>query len=176
VSFRSAEATAKATLDEQLGNAIVNVREVMDNLSPMEIEHIGLRDAIESCLERGARRSSYKLRFRSEVPAEALNRLSKIEQLLLYRLVQETVNNICKHAGAKTVVAEIASKESALVVSIMDDGIGIDPELFAKESRGMRYMRQRANLIRGTVAWKAGEHGKGVTVEIKVFQEDVEKS
>jgi signal transduction histidine kinase len=155
-------------LDEQLSKVMTGIRRVMDNLCPLEIEHIGLQDAVEACLERGAELSGYSLRFRSKVDKQAIERLSKIEQLLLFRLVQETVNNICKHSTAKNVVAEIAQEEDILVVRISDDGKGIAPDKLQAESRGMRYMRQRAGLIGGTVGWKTGIENQGVTVEIKV--------
>jgi signal transduction histidine kinase len=155
-------------LDEQLNKAMVDIRRVMDNLCPLEIEHIGLADAVEACLERGSELSGYSLRFRSKVDAQTVKCLSKIEQLLLFRLVQETVNNICKHSAAKNVVAEILKDETNLLVRISDDGKGVSPDKFEKDSRGMRYMRQRAGLIGGTVSWKAGEGNSGVTVEIRV--------
>jgi signal transduction histidine kinase len=162
------DSSSNDLLEEQLRKAMDDIRRVMDNLCPLEIEHIGLADAVEACLERGSELSGYNLRFRSKVDAQAVDCLSKTEQLLLFRLVQETVNNICKHSDAKNVVAEILKEEANLVVRISDDGKGISPDKFEKDSRGMRYMRQRAGLIGGTVGWKAGEEKRGVTVEIKV--------
>lgn len=95
--------------------------------------------------------------------------LSLIEQSLLYRLVQESITNICKHAEAKTVRATLEKEEeTTLVVRITDDGKGIDPTKMRADSRGLRYMRLRAELIGATISWMAGENAKGTTVEIRV--------
>lgn len=160
---------AAGALDEQVATAMVSVRQVMDNLSPVDIEHLGLCDALEACIEKGAPRGGYKVLFRTRCKGETIDKLSKLEQTLLYRLVQEIVNNICKHAGAKTVDAEVTDEGNELVLRITDDGKGIDPETFKSESRGIRYMRQRANLIGATIGWKPGKDSKGVTVEIRVL-------
>ncbi len=145
------------------------IREVMDSLCPSVLEHLGLGAAIEDCLRRGSERSGFKVRFRGKVEQEELQVLSLIEQSLLYRLVQESITNICKHAEAKTVRATLEKEEeTTLVVRITDDGKGIDPTKMRADSRGLRYMRLRAELIGATISWMAGENAKGTTVEIRV--------
>lgn len=145
------------------------IREVMDSLCPSVLEHLGLGAAIEDCLRRGSERSGFKVRFRGKVEQEELQVLSLIEQSLLYRLVQESITNICKHAEATMVRATMEKEEeTTLVVRITDDGKGIDPTKMRSDSRGLRYMRLRAELIGATIAWLAGENAKGTTVEIRV--------
>jgi signal transduction histidine kinase len=144
------------------------IREVMDSLSPSVLEHLGLAAAIEDCLRRGSERANFRTRIKSRVENEELDCLSMVEKGLLYRLVQESITNICKHAGATTVRATLESEEDELVIKVIDDGKGIDPAMARGDSRGLKYMRYRADLIGATIAWKPGENGKGTSVEIRI--------
>lgn len=144
------------------------IREVMDSLSPSVLEHLGLGAAIEDCLRRGSERSGFRTRFKSKVDMSDLECLSMVEQGLLYRLVQESITNICKHAGASTVRATMEMEDDVLLIRIIDDGKGIDPAKARGDSRGLKYMRYRADLIGATIGWKPGENGKGTVVEIRI--------
>lgn len=167
LDFRSnPDPEASKTIDDLLAQATMQVREVMDSLAPSVLEHLGLAAAIEDCLRRGAERGGYKLRFKNEIPNEALAALSTVEQSLLYRLVQETVTNICKHADAKSVRASIAMDDTQMHLTIADDGKGIDLNSIDRNSRGLRYMRVRADLIGATITWSHGDDDKGTVVEI----------
>lgn len=148
------------------------IREVMDTLSPSVLEHLGLGAAIEDCLRRGSERADFRVRFKSKVQMSDLDRLSMVQQGLLYRLVQETITNICKHAGATTVRATMDVEDEILVIRITDDGKGIDPAKVKSESRGLKYMRYRADLIGATIGWKPGDGGKGTTVEMRISLQD----
>lgn len=156
-----------ATIRELTDQVMREIREVMDSLSPSVLEHLGMAAAIEDCLRRGAERAGFKVRFRSKVEAEDLDCLSAVEQGLLYRLVQESITNICKHAEAKTVRTTIENDADVLVIKVIDDGKGMDPAKRRADSRGMKYMRYRIELIGGTIAWHDGEDGKGTVVEIR---------
>ncbi len=144
------------------------IREVMDSLSPSVLEHLGLGAAIEDCLRRGSDRAGFKVRFRNKLDSCDLDGFSLVEQSLLYRLVQESITNICKHAGASMVRASMEKEEDSLLIRISDDGKGINKDMTRADSRGLKYMRYRADLIGATIFWKTGDDGKGTTVEIRV--------
>jgi signal transduction histidine kinase len=151
-----------------LNQAMGEIREVMDSLCPSALEHLGLVAAVEDCLRRGGERAGFKGRVRSKLNGTDLGVLSMVEQSLLYRLVQESITNICKHAGASTVRANVEMDGSQLVIRVADDGKGIDKSKWREDSRGIRYMRQRADLIGATIAWRPGEGEKGTVVEIRM--------
>jgi signal transduction histidine kinase len=159
---------AHNTIDTLMSKAMTGIREVMDSLAPSDLEHLGLIGAMEEALEKCEARAGYRSRFRSSVADDELEILNMVEQTLLYRLVQESVTNICKHAKAEIVKGEVSKNGEMLVVRITDNGKGIDWDNFSQESRGLRYMRQRADLIGATIAWMPGERGVGTTVEIKL--------
>lgn len=158
-------ATAIKTL---LHQAMSEIREVMDSLCPSALEHLGMAAAIEDCLRRGSQRAGFKTRFRSKLKGNELDNFSMVEQSLLYRLIQESITNVCKHAEAATVRATLEMNNDDLVVTIADDGKGIDPEKIRQDSRGLRYMRQRADLIGATISWRAGDDNRGTVVEIRM--------
>ncbi|HEY9789456.1 MAG TPA: ATP-binding protein, partial [Candidatus Obscuribacterales bacterium] len=145
------------------------IREVMDALSPSVLEHLGLSAAIEDCLRRGAQRSGFKIRFKNNVEQSSIDKLSMVEQGLLYRLVQESITNVCKHAQASLVrVALSLENERVLLIRVTDDGRGMDLEKARGDSRGVKYMRYRADLIGANITWKPGDENKGTTVEVRV--------
>ena len=144
------------------------IREVMESLCPSVLEHLGLEAALEDCLRKGAERASFKVRFRWKIQAEDLKSLSLVEQSLLYRLVQESITNICKHAQAATVRIVVEKMDGSLLITVNDDGKGLDPAKSREDSRGLKYMRLRADLIGATIAWKTGDNNRGTKVEIRI--------
>lgn len=160
--------TKAAQVKELTNQVMVEIREVMDALSPSVLEHLGLPAAIEDCLRRGAKRSGFKIRFKNSADETLLPRLSIVEQGLLYRLVQESITNVCKHANASLVKVTVATTGDTLSVKIIDDGRGIDLDKMSETSRGLKYMRYRAELIGARITWNSGENGKGTTVEIQL--------
>ena len=144
------------------------IREVMESLCPSVLEHLGLVAAIEDCLRKGGERSGFKVRIRSKIDSDDLKGLSIVEQSLVYRLVQESITNICKHANANTVRVTIDKADGCLLISINDDGKGLDPAKARQDSRGLKYMRLRADLIGATITWKQGDNDKGTKVEVRL--------
>lgn len=150
------------------GKVMHEIREVMDSLCPSVLEHLGLVAAIEDAVRKGGERSGFKVRFRGKIDSDELRGLSIVEQSLVYRLVQESITNICKHANASTVRATVDKVDECLLITINDDGKGLDPAKQRNDSRGLKYMRLRADLIGATIAWKQGENDKGTKVEIRL--------
>lgn len=155
-------------LDALISRAIDGVREVMDSLSPSVLEHLGLPAAVEDYMRRNSARAGFKVRFRNEISDSDLERLNAVQLSLLYRLAQEAVNNVAKHANASTIKGSAEIVNNHLKLTISDDGKGIDPALIHSDSRGLRFMRQRADLMGATIAWLPGADGKGTQVEILI--------
>ena len=144
------------------------IREIMDDLCPATLEEFGLSAAIEERLDKSSELSKFKPRFSSTAKVETIEKLSSVEKLLIYRLVQESLTNISKHANASRVRITIAEENGVLIFSVNDDGRGIDADMLSASSRGTMYMRLRAALIGAKVDWKQGPDGKGTTVEIRM--------
>lgn len=145
---------------------MTHIREIMDDLSPIMLQNFGLRAALEDCLEKGRERSGYSIDFQCDVDDDVLDKLSMVPQTLLYRLVQESLTNVSKHANASKVSIEVRLKNGNLLIAIEDNGKGIDYNNISHQSRGLRYMKLRADLINAVVDWKPGKDGKGTRVVI----------
>lgn len=163
----------KAEIDQILAATMVEIREVMDSLCPSALEHLGLTAALEDCARKAGEKGGFKARCKSKIEAADVEKLSLVEQSLLYRLVQEALTNVIKHAEAKTVRINTEKDGESLVVTVSDDGKGLPEGKANEESRGLRYMRQRADLIGATISFRAGDAvanpgNPGTVVEIRV--------
>lgn len=165
---KTGESSLPKEILKNVDSSMVEIRNIMDALSPVVLEHFGLASAAEECLERGGERAGYTINFENKADSKVLKGLSQVEQQLLYRLIQESITNACKHSKAKRVSISIESEPTQLVIRIKDDGKGIEQAIMA-DSRGLRYMRLRAGLIGAAVAWLSPdpESGKGTVVEIR---------
>ncbi len=167
--------TLSSTPEEGFGQQIQSslkavmgeIREIMDNLCPVVLEHFGLAAAVEECLEKGAQRSGFEFQLDQRAPESYINNLSTVEKQLLFRLVQESVTNICKHADASRVCVTFEDGGNQLVISVEDNGKGIAKEMVAESSRGLLYMKLRAALIGAQIHWLAGAEKTGTRVEIR---------
>ncbi len=163
----------KAEIDQILATTMVEIREVMDSLCPSALEHLGLTAALEDCARKAGEKGGFKARCKSKVEDADVEKLSLVEQSLLYRLVQEALTNVIKHAEAKTVRINTERDGESLLVTVSDDGKGLPEGKANEESRGLRYMRQRADLIGATISFRAGDlvansGNPGTVVEIRV--------
>jgi signal transduction histidine kinase len=155
-------------INRDLQKSMGEVREIMDNLCPLILEHFGLPAAIEQCLEHGAKRAGFDYRLINKTADEELEKLSSVQQQLLFRLIQESITNICKHAQAEMVKIFIETNEQRLFLRVIDDGKGLPPDKDGLDgSRGVLYMRLRAGLIGARVEWLP-TNPRGTTVEISL--------
>jgi signal transduction histidine kinase len=95
--------------------------------------------------------------------------LTNMVKLQLYRIVQECLNNVQKHAQASEVKLEIGRKGESLQIVIKDNGRGLNPKEIKPESHGLVNIRQRAQLIGAAVTWrKPAEFVSGTEVALTI--------
>ena len=153
-------------IEQRLSKTMTDIRDIMDDLCPVMLESFGLNQAIEDCLEKGSELANYSTSFETEVDDDILESLSPVEQSLIYRLVQESITNIRKHAEAESVAVNIKIEDGNLKILIEDDGKGINYDTIDYGSRGLKYMKLRADLIDAEVTWSAGKNAAGTLVSI----------
>ncbi len=86
--------------------------------------------------------------------------------IAVFRIVQESLNNIAKYAQARTVIVNLSREVQGLSLEVADDGIGIDIDAATKpRSHGLLGMRERALLLGGTLRIKRGVNNVGTCVE-----------
>jgi len=150
-----------ALLDE----AIKSVRRVATDLRPSILDDMGLVAALEWQLREFATRSSLGYTFRCNVDELSLE---PDKTTALFRLVQESLTNVARHAHAANVEVCVDVDGDQLTVQIKDDGRGISQEeLRGAKSLGLVGMRERVHLISGTLDI-SGAPGKGTMVTVAV--------
>jgi signal transduction histidine kinase len=146
--------------------AMSDMRLLIFELRPPILERVGLVAALQSRLDAVETRAGFQASFHSE----GTLRLSPKQEGELYRIVQEALNNVIKHAQARQVKVQIFARERCVRITIADDGIGFDPELAeAGGGQGFRNMRERAAAIGASCSFESSP-GKGTKVTIEVNQ------
>jgi signal transduction histidine kinase len=84
-----------------------------------------------------------------------------------YRLVQEALTNVVKHAGASEVAVTLAREDDTVLISVADDGVGIDPNR-GTAGFGLIGMRERVALVAGTLTISAGRAGTGTRIDVRL--------
>ncbi len=153
---------AVRTAVEQLGTEIEKLRMLITELRPASLDELGLQPAIESLASRVAAVSGLEVETEVSLGVED-ERLSPDLETAVYRLVQEALTNVVKHAGADRVTIEIAAHDAEVDVLVRDDGTGFDPRA-PREGFGITGMRERVGLAGGTLEI-ASAPGEGTTVQ-----------
>ena len=145
------------------------VRNLMVELRPVQLEEYGLEAAIRSHAELYGQRTGIDI----SVHADPLfPRLAAKKEIALFRIAQEALVNVAKHAAATKVVVALTSSGGCIGLSITDDGKGFLPEadspLPAGSGWGLTIMRERAELVGGRFLLQAvPSQGTSILVEIK---------
>lgn len=153
-------------LEDQLNDNIKELRDLLLGLRPPMLEDLGLLSAIETHLKNFGIKNGIQTSFQSP---DDLPPLTMDAQINFYRTIQETLNNVEKHAEASHVTIEIDTTPSKLFINIRDDGKGFSVhESGGKQRRlGIAYMRERIELLGGNLKIKS-EPGRGTFVSVEV--------
>ncbi len=180
-----------AEMADHTRQTIENIRDIMESLRPSALEMLGLLPALENELRKAAARARPPLVPQFQALTEALpENLDSFAEMSIFRIVQEAVNNACRHSGAKTVRVRIGVEDSEWVLQVEDDGIGLgaglraalredrtqtdetNPELLPPDAprrgRGLDNMQYRASLVGARLSWGVPEWGQGTRVELRL--------
>ncbi|MCR8560946.1 hypothetical protein KXD93_25030 [Mucilaginibacter sp. BJC16-A38] len=149
--------------EDLIGEVMQDVRQLLHDLSPRVLEEFGYLTAVEGLL--GKINKAQKVAFKLNVFGLE-KRLKKDHELALYRMTQELINNVLKHANARQVFLEIGRRDGQLILMIEDDGKGFDTS-GQKEGFGLHNLATRTKLLRGDLHIDSSP-GKGTTILIKI--------
>lgn len=175
---RAAKSPTPAVLRREIESISSEIRHICEDLSPSALENLGFLPALEWALNDAVTHlpagEKFAYEFNCESDLEDRLKLSEIERIQLYRIVQEVINNICRHAQARQVQVNVRSESvssdeplRSLVIAITDDGIGFDSNSPGRTGHGMLNIRSRANLINAQVTWQAGKDNQGCRFEVR---------
>jgi len=156
---------AVRTAVEQISTEIEKLRMLITELRPAALDELGLQPAIESLASRVAAVEGLEVETEVALGTED-ERLAPELETAVYRLVQEALTNVVKHAGASRVAIEIVAHGGHVDVAVRDDGGGFDPTL-PRDGFGITGMRERVGLADGTLTIDSAP-GEGTTVSARL--------
>lgn len=133
------------------------IRRICEDLSPSALQNLGFLPSLEGALSDSVAQlpseEKFAYEFICEPELEDRLQLSEIEQIQLYRIVQEALNNVCRHAEAKHVRLIVRASGSDLLIEVCDNGKGLVGVVTNRSGHGLANIRSRANLIGAQVSW-----------------------
>lgn len=149
---------------KQIDGAVEELRRVAHNLMPDLLVKYGLEVAIQ---EFASRISNSALDIHTEF-INYNNSLSEEKQLIIYRIIQELVNNTIKHADASEIIIQISQEENMLNLTVEDNGKGFDHKgLNVKKTAGFHNIESRVQFLKGTMNI-ISELNIGTSIELQI--------
>jgi signal transduction histidine kinase len=165
---------------EGIEQGIEGLRGIITDLRPAALDELGLKPAIEGLIDR-RRGSGLAIVAELELPEidEPAPMLDPELENAVYRLVQEALTNIVKHAHASQAWVKVIAAADGVTIEVRDDGIGFDPEQQV-DGFGLAGMRERVYLAAGKLQIESGASGTRLRIGLPgrgaVFDEDVSPS
>ncbi|MGN6187356.1 MAG: GAF domain-containing protein [Conexibacter sp.] len=157
------------TLATQVDTEIAQLRALITELRPATLDEQGLRPAIEHLAQQVA--DAHGIAVEADVALEqptgdgpGAPPLAPDAETAVYRVVQEALTNVVKHAGARRVQIDVQRRDGGVDVTVADDGVGFDLDT-PREGYGIAGMYERAELANGTLAITS-RPGAGTTVRV----------
>jgi signal transduction histidine kinase len=145
--------------------SIQSVRQISGDLRPAVLDHLGLREAIQWEATKFEARTGIRCRVAWELKSEPADRTT---QLAIFRILQEALTNVVRHAHAGAVRIGVRTRGKMLMLTIRDNGRGITKgEMASVESIGLIGMTERARMLDGRVTI-TGTPGRGTIVTVRV--------
>jgi len=174
---REAVSAAVDTVLEGLGQEIDGLRHLITELRPAALDDFGLLPALEALARRAQAIDGLDVQTEIELgPAGEQRRMDAELESTLYRIVQEALTNVSRHAKATRAIVRVAERDGVISATVTDDGQGItkapgggprSAEEELKGGFGMAGMRERAELVGGELELNPGPAG-GTEVRLTV--------
>ena len=165
---RGLDGAALSQLTSTVEGTIKDLKRIYGNLRPLILDDLGILAAIRS-LVRQFREVRPKVKVEESVQVQE-NEVPEALKIVIYRLIQEGLNNISKHSEAENAGLSLSRKSGTLVLSIRDDGKGFDlREILSEDAYrtklGLRSMKERAGLSGGSFTIVSSK-GKGTLIRV----------
>lgn len=157
------ERAAVGELRELVVATLQDVRRLAVELRPKVLDDFGLVPALERLTATLAEQTGMTVRFEAALRHE---RLPAEVETALYRIVQESLTNVVKHAHARTVSVVVMRKQGSVAAIVEDDGHGFDPARPREGGIGLEGMRERVGLLDGKIQVESGDSGTTLVAEV----------
>ena len=156
--------SAVRSLRELVVSTLQDVRRLAVELRPSVLDDFGLTSAVERLAESYREQSGLHVDLQAQLGKE---RLPPVVETALYRIIQEALTNIVKHAGASRVSILLTQRDGTAVAVLEDDGAGFDTGAIRGDGLGLVGMRERVGLLGGRLRIESTP-GSGTTVRAEV--------
>ncbi len=159
-----------AELVERTDAVIDGLHRLAADLRPASLDHLGLEAALRQYSRSAASKFDLAIRFK----ARGFNgqRLPTVVETALYRVVQEAMTNVVRHARATRVDVLVERRGDRVMVMVEDDGVGFEPDGVERgDHLGLLGLRERAEALGGTLTLESAP-GAGTTVVVEVSSAD----
>jgi two-component system NarL family sensor kinase len=163
-----------AELEDELASGITGLRRLMTELRPAVLDEQDLQVALHNQVSAFEATSGVACAISTGLQA----RLAPDLETALYRVAQETLNNVGKHAGASRVTVSLGSENGSVRLRINDDGIGFNPvaasRLLSEGHFGLAGMRERVEMVGGQLRIDSAP-GQGTTIDVEMANHPAEQ-
>ncbi len=163
VNDENIHAPTPGELRREIESVSKEIRRICEDLSPSALQNLGFLPALEGALSDAVAQlpaeEKFAYEFVCEPELEDRLQLTEIEQIQLYRIVQEALNNVCRHAAAQQVRLVVRAVSNDLLIEVCDDGKGLTGMAGNRTGHGLANIRSRANLIGAQVSWQDAKPG-----------------
>jgi len=149
---------------EYTRSALDRMREISSRLRPRVLDDLGLKEAARSLIDEHRKKTG--IDFRAELRFESREVPSAVSENI-YRILQEALNNVVKHARAKKGLITLSLADSRIELTVKDWGVGLDQRSLNPGTMGLLSMRERSELLGGTFSLRS-EPGAGTEVRVVV--------
>ena len=150
---------------EQIEREIANLRALITELRPAALDELGLGPAVEALLERHREHEGLEIHAHLDTGHADAARLDGALEMTVYRLVQEAMTNVVKHAHAGSVHVDITRAGGQLLVEVRDDGHGFDVSA-PVDGFGLTGMRERVSQVGGSLEIISSREGTLVSATV----------
>jgi signal transduction histidine kinase len=146
---------------------IENLRSIITDLRPAALDELGLRAAIEALLDRHREQNGLTIEHNLTIPTRETEdgRLNGDLETAVYRIVQEALTNVVKHANAEKVRLAIREHDGALLVEVQDDGVGFDTTTVDR-GFGLTGIEERVSLAGGELGIDSNDGGTLLSIRL----------
>lgn len=142
-----------------------DIRDISHDLNTDFVADSSFMDILKGLIEKQTKvyQLQYQFEYTDHIDWDLVSNKTKIN---IYRMLQESLQNIYKHAKAKTVKISFRLKKSLICLKIIDDGVGFDPNK-SKKGIGIKNINARAKELNGTVVF-VSQMNQGTTIKVKI--------
>ena len=155
------------TIKLMLNDAIAQIRNISIDLVPAVLHDFGLKAAIQFMVNR-IDMSDFKI---TTVISRKVEEVEEEVKLVIYRIVQELLNNCLKHSSANKVAVKVGMNDNKIQIMVKDNGVGFSEELAnsMKKGIGLRSIKNRIDLYQGEIEILELKKGTAVDITLNVF-------